>query len=764
MHRSGTSLLASAVLRAGIDMGSALMQAGRGNRRGHFEDLAFYHFHERFLERREISPFALPDGWSPDPTAVEDAEARALVSPARPLWGFKDPKAALFLDFWDQRLPSPLYLFVYRHPVEVALSLLRRGLELEIQQDPRVAIRAWMAYNERLLAFRSAHPDRCLLWHLSGVTRSVHSLDSAVGSLEERLGAPLKRADWGSLFHPDELRSLCAREIDWPALLPDAFELYRRLEEAADLPGARLEAERTEPERTELSRGERELLETNEHLLAAVYGTACSVTASASTATLRNDYTRLRLLSAQQAEDTRGHEAEKANLAERLRLLSAQRAEDIRRYEEDLRRHQEDLRRNQEDRTRLEQARAMLAERLRRVEEDQVRLESTGAWRAVQSYWSTARRVQSWQRGVKWGIRRLLRGSGSPRPEEVVIGCVAENAPRFLAQACRLVRSIRWFGGSLSGARVLVCVVEGVDPRVREDLEAHGAEVRIVPRFDARNPFANKLQFFEAARGLSGAPGGPGVSSTDFFLLLDCDTVVVRDPLPLLRRGVFQAKIADLPTVTHEVFEEVFRHCNLPLPPRRHATTFGRTPTIRYCNSGVIGIPADLAGELVPVWRQYNARLAAELEVLGPCATHCNQASLALALGAHPVPFREAPLALNFPLHLTYLEPPPEMLSTDPAILHYHAQVDADGCLLPAPYPLAQARIEELNRRLADERMLEAGVRLGEPAQLAGLPAQLRETAGADELLVEAVGGLGIAPFEPVAGRGQDLGLPVAGR
>lgn len=394
MHRSGTSLLASVALAAGIDMGSELMPGGRGNRRGHFEDLDFYRFHERFLERREVSAFVVPDGWSPDPSPEEDGEARALASSDRPLWGFKDPKATLFLDFWDCLLPAPLYLFVYRHPVEVVLSLLRRGLELEIQQDPRVAFRAWMAYNERLLAFRAAHPGRCLLWHVAGATRS---LDDTVGILEERLGRPLQRVDGNALFHPDELSGLVAREIDWPTLLPDVFELYRRLEEAADLPGTGLEPARPEP-----FRRERELVEANEHLLAALLGKASAVpsgTAGASSAFMRNDYTRLRLLAAQLEDDIRVHESEKAALSERLRLLAAHQVEETRAHE---------------------QEKAHLADRLRQMDEDRVRVESTGAWRAVQSYWSVARRARGWAQGVKSGVRRILQKDGRPSADQGV--------------------------------------------------------------------------------------------------------------------------------------------------------------------------------------------------------------------------------------------------------------------------------------------------------------------------------------------------------
>ena len=43
-------------------MGSSLMKGERGNPRGHFEDLDFHGFHERFLDRREVSPFAVAKG------------------------------------------------------------------------------------------------------------------------------------------------------------------------------------------------------------------------------------------------------------------------------------------------------------------------------------------------------------------------------------------------------------------------------------------------------------------------------------------------------------------------------------------------------------------------------------------------------------------------------------------------------------------------------------------------------------------------------
>lgn len=277
---------------------------------------------------------------------------------------------------------------------------------------------------------------------------------------------------------------------------------------------------------------------------------------------------------------------------------------------------------------------------------------------------------------------------------DLLVGCVAENDPRFLGQALRLVQSIRWFGGQLAGARVVVCVVGGLDSSFRQVFEGYGAEVRIVPPFHHRSRSANKLQFFPEA----------WETDREMLLLLDCDTVVVQDPLPWMRRGSFQARIAPLPTVTPEVFERVFRRYGLPLPVREHGNGFAGTPTIRDCNAGMILLPSDLARKIIPIWSEYNARLADELEILHPCERQCTQASLSLALAACPVPFAEAPVELNFQLNLSHLPPPEGTFAVDPAILCYDDRVDADGYLLHTPYPFAQVRIEAFNRRLRQER------------------------------------------------------------
>jgi len=640
MHRSGTSLLASLAVAAGVDMGTRLMPGSKGNDRGHFEDLDFVGFHEACLARRGCGPLRPPAGGVPRLDPEEAGEAAALLArrAGKPTWGWKDPRTSLFLPAWDGLLADPFYLLVYRHPVEVALSLLRRGLDVEVQLDPWTAIRAWADHNRQLLAFRAARPGRCLLWSIAGAARG---LAAALAAAEDRSGLPLAGRGLERHLAAGELRSgLLARDIAWTAIVPKAMELFARLEAAADLPGGEAAADR-DPGSFASAR-ERDLEEANEHLLAAALAAGPERTEVAVPAPSRIDYSALKLQLARQAERSE----QLAGVARRL------------------------------------------TDQIQRLNEERERIEATRLWRMVHSYWGATRRWRGSKRQLAWRLAGLARALPPPRPADVVIGCVAENHPRHLAQARRLVRSLRWFGGSLAGARMLVCVVDGIAPAAREELEREGAEVRTVERFDTRNGNANKLQLYPEAL----ATGAEGI------LLLDCDTVFVADPLPLLVSGAVQAKIADVASVTHEVFLRLFRHYGLSLPSRRYRTTLDGQRSTLYCNTGMVFLTRELAREFVPVWREWNVRILAVLDLLGPCAHHCHQASFSLAMAAHPVPFAAAPLALNFPLHLPRAAP--ALLAVDPAILHYHDEVDAAGCLLPSDYPRAQARIEALNRRL----------------------------------------------------------------
>lgn len=276
----------------------------------------------------------------------------------------------------------------------------------------------------------------------------------------------------------------------------------------------------------------------------------------------------------------------------------------------------------------------------------------------------------------------------------MAIGCVAENTPKYLSQALRLVQSIRWFGGSLNRAELYVCVVDGVRAEYQRAIERFGATVRIVPRFSDRHPQSNKLRFLEM----------PELAGYERVLLLDCDTVVVRDPLPDLIGADFNAKIVDCPTVPLETFQRLFAAFDLHMPTAIHHCTVCGGPMIPYFNAGVLAFSRRAVDTLVPIWLDLNRRLIDAIELLEGHDNYCEQASLAMALAKTEIHYEVLGNAFNFPMHFEKSDDTPELVDVDPYIVHYHWLSDATGNIKPSAFPAVNRRIGEFNVRLRQER------------------------------------------------------------
>jgi GT2 family glycosyltransferase len=220
------------------------------NPRGYFEDLDIVHFHQRvFRESMPQGNGGHPDwGWTPTdvvgseemaswaPTAARLVEHRARRST---MWGFKDPRATLVLDFWDALLPNPVYIGVYREPARVADSMQRLGAEVFLK-NPDYAWALWTLYNRRLLAFVRQHRRRCVLLNVDALDAN---LDRLPALLRERLGLSLDGTDLRAQFDP----ALLHPREDAPLLAQlshhvwdDAATVYAELEAIADLPAADL--------------------------------------------------------------------------------------------------------------------------------------------------------------------------------------------------------------------------------------------------------------------------------------------------------------------------------------------------------------------------------------------------------------------------------------------------------------------------------------------------------------------------------------------
>ncbi len=176
MHRSGTSLTASLLQSAGLDIGSRLVEASEGNIKGHFEDADFVQLHEKILDSQGITK----EGWTLEKNIqVSDAfiiQAETLINQrTTKYWGWKDPRTTLFLNFWQEKIPQAYFLLLYRYPWEVIDSLYRRGDQVFLD-NPNLAIDIWINYNEIILDFYKKYQQKCLLININDIITNPYIL------------------------------------------------------------------------------------------------------------------------------------------------------------------------------------------------------------------------------------------------------------------------------------------------------------------------------------------------------------------------------------------------------------------------------------------------------------------------------------------------------------------------------------------------------------------------------------------------------------
>lgn len=277
---------------------------------------------------------------------------------------------------------------------------------------------------------------------------------------------------------------------------------------------------------------------------------------------------------------------------------------------------------------------------------------------------------------------------------KLVIGCVAENTPKYLAQALRLIQSVRWFGGRVANSKFIVCIVGEVDSLYRQEFEKYHADVRIVERFSDKHPQSNKLRFLQQ----------PDLVHYQHVLLLDCDTIIVQDPSYELNMEGFSAKIADAPTVPLRIFESLFSYFKLPLPKENFKCTLTGTPTIPYFNAGVLLFSQSAMFELVPSWIKYNEDLIENMHLLENANNFCEQASLSLAIIATNTAITTFGNEMNFPIHFeNYID---ELNEVDPIIIHYHNCLDSDGNIHCRLYKKVKHKIDCFNSKLKKEKVI----------------------------------------------------------
>jgi len=239
MHRSGTSLTTSILQQAGVFIGDELLGTAVSNPKGHFEDRDFLTLHIDALVAQGLSS----EGWvTVGQLAVPEqlwSRAQELCDrrqQAYALWGWKEPRTTLFLDFWKQRLPQAKVVLPYRSPWAVIDSLFTRG-DAAFTHNPKFAIDVWLTYNRAVLEFYQQYPDDCFLFHCD-----VLKTDEAgfIEQLRRKFAVPLTLPDQ-PLFDPTVMHNQ-VQDTHRSTLLanhfPATLELYTALQQTADMPTA----------------------------------------------------------------------------------------------------------------------------------------------------------------------------------------------------------------------------------------------------------------------------------------------------------------------------------------------------------------------------------------------------------------------------------------------------------------------------------------------------------------------------------------------
>jgi len=234
MHRSGTSLTASLLQSAGIQIGDRLMGQNKGNDQGHFEDLDFVEFHQDVLQSQGISAA----GWTSNSSIqvqqqyLASAHNLILARQDQLIWGWKDPRTTLFLKFWHQLIPTAKFVFVFRSPWEVVDSLFRRG-DVIFDTNPNFALQQWCQYNQAILDFQQQYSDQCVLLEVESI---IQNQETVVNLLKQKFQLDLKSPKSlyeSSLFHVDS--NIQYRHALINQFFPEALELYNQLQKQADL-------------------------------------------------------------------------------------------------------------------------------------------------------------------------------------------------------------------------------------------------------------------------------------------------------------------------------------------------------------------------------------------------------------------------------------------------------------------------------------------------------------------------------------------------
>lgn len=254
MHRSGTSALAGLLAEVGVHMGSKLYKAQAGvNEKGFFENADVVELNDLILDRVPTSwdspcmlmqERLLEAGKCIDKTVLHDVLGSHYAD--QQIWGIKDPRLSLTLPLWQPALRAfsarQLFILCFRHPGEVAASLMRRDA---FSREKSAFV--WLNYSFAAW-MHTRDEDRCVVTYDSLLTDPGSIATVVSNRLAKSLGVPeevrfvdgaLRRnkdVDWGGSPVEDLSARTYRMLTDAPEIddqkMQSLFEEYQAMQSA----------------------------------------------------------------------------------------------------------------------------------------------------------------------------------------------------------------------------------------------------------------------------------------------------------------------------------------------------------------------------------------------------------------------------------------------------------------------------------------------------------------------------------------------------
>jgi len=205
MHRSATSMITRMLSICGLYLGEEkeLYPAQPDNPEGFWEHFEFHSINERILSAFHgawDAPPKLPEGWERDPRLDPlREEAIRLIGHFKDHehWGWKDPRNSITLAFWRDLIPNLKTLVPIRHPLDVALSLSKRGYSsdnfgLQLWQAYSAAVAEnfdpkAMMFTHQTVYFENPAPELDRILGFCGLTASAEQKDKALSTISKGL-------------------------------------------------------------------------------------------------------------------------------------------------------------------------------------------------------------------------------------------------------------------------------------------------------------------------------------------------------------------------------------------------------------------------------------------------------------------------------------------------------------------------------------------------------------------------------------------------